>query len=40
MPMGPTSVFLLSGMSLHTTNTSRLLGSRNSVGNSQAEVAS
>ena len=40
MPIGCTPGFLSSGMSLHATNASRVLGSRYSVANSRAKVAS
>ena len=40
MPMGCTPGFLSSGMSLHTTNASRVLGSRYLVANSRARIAS
>ena len=40
MPIGHTPGFLLSGMSLHATIASRVLGSRYSVTNSRAKVAS
>ena len=40
MPMVRTPGFLSSGMSLHATNASRVLGSRYSVANHRAKVAS
>ena len=40
MPTGRTPGFLLSGMSLHATDASRVLGSTYSVPNSRAKVAS
>ena len=40
MPMGRTPGILSSGMCLHATNASRVLGSRYSVANSRAKIAS
>ena len=40
MPIGRTPGFLSNGMSLHATNASRALGSKYSVANSRAKVAS